>query len=162
MSNTATNRLSILRKSLVKKEAELSSRFDNHFKDVKRANGQPLNDKRNGAATLSRWEKQNAGIRNQQESIQKTKDAIEREQNKIAHVESVEIPAAIQKEIEAGNLTQWRRHPNTFFVTGVDRARIVWDTEEKILKHRYLSEITKEQYPKFRDTFNGLRAALAK
>lgn len=162
MSNTASNRLSILRASLAKKEAELTDRFDKHFGDVKSTNGQPLNDKRNGAATLTRWEKQNAGIRNQQESIEKTKAAIEREEHKIIHVQSVEIPAAIQKELDAGNLTQWRKHPNTFFVTGVDRARIVWDTEEKVLKHRYLSEIAKDQYPKFRDAFNGLRAALVK
>lgn len=52
-----TNRLTILEDSLVKKEAEFQRRLDAHFADVKRGNGQPMNDKRNGQATLNRWDK---------------------------------------------------------------------------------------------------------
>ena len=54
-----SNRLEILKNSLEKKEQQLEKRFDDHFADVKRANGQPLNDKRNGQATMNRWERQN-------------------------------------------------------------------------------------------------------
>lgn len=156
-----TSRLTLLRSSLEKKEKILNERFESHFDSVKSANGQPLNDKRNGVATLARWDKQNDAIRRQQESIEKTKAAIDREELKIAHVQSVELPAAIQKQIEAGVLNQWRRHPNTFFVKGVDCGRIVWDAETRTLKHRYLAKIPKDQYPKFRDTFNSLRRDLA-
>ena len=59
-----SKRLEILKQSLAKKEQELQRRFDEHFATVKQANGQPLNDKRNGQATLNKWEKQNNAIRN--------------------------------------------------------------------------------------------------
>lgn len=71
-----TKRLEILEKSLIKKEFEFSRRLENHIQDVKRANGQPLNDKRNGRATLNRWDKQNESLRRLNDSIKKTKDAI--------------------------------------------------------------------------------------
>ena len=54
-----TKRLEVLKASLVKKEAELDRRMQAHFDTVKQANGQPLNDKRNGQATLNKWDKQN-------------------------------------------------------------------------------------------------------
>ena len=66
-----TKRLEMLKASLVKKEAELDRRMQAHFDTVKQANGQPLNDKRNGQATLNKWEKQNDAIRNQQVEIEK-------------------------------------------------------------------------------------------
>ena len=69
-------KLEILKQSLAKKEQELQRRFDVHFATVKQANGQPLNDKRNGQATLNKWEKQNNAIRNLKDSIEKTKSAI--------------------------------------------------------------------------------------
>ena len=47
-----SKRLEILQNSLQKKEAILEQKFDNHFSDVKSGNGQPMNDKRNGRATL--------------------------------------------------------------------------------------------------------------
>ena len=46
-----SKKLEILKNSLAKKEQELQRRFDVHFATVKQANGQPLNDKRNGQAT---------------------------------------------------------------------------------------------------------------
>lgn len=161
-SSASTARLRILLNSLKKKERELDTKLDEHFVDVKRANGQPLNDKRNGSATLNRWEKQNAAIRNQTESIERTKFAIEREEAKIRRVNSIELPEAIHEAIEAGEITQWRKHPRMFFVVGVDRGRITWDEEKKVLGYRYLSEIPKEQYPKFRDTYNKLRHSISR
>ena len=52
-----TNKLVILKNSLEKKNKILDQRFDTYFGDVKRGNGQPMNDKRNGVSTLRRWVK---------------------------------------------------------------------------------------------------------
>ena len=100
-----TKRLEVLKASLVKKEAELDRRMQAHFDTVKEANGQPLNDKRNGQATLNKWEKQNDAIRNQQAEIEKTKRAIEFEEGKIAHVGSVSVPSFITDLIDAGEIS---------------------------------------------------------
>lgn len=158
---TQTPRLKILLESLEKKEKELSRKLEDHFADVKRANGQPLNDKRNGASTLNRWEKQNTTLRNLGKSIEKTKRAIEKEEAKIRRVGSVNLPDAIHVAIAAGELTQWRKHPRMFFVVGVDRGRIVWDDKTKRLGHRYLAEVPKEQYMKFRNAYNKLRRLIS-
>ncbi len=153
-------RLSVLLGSLEKKENELSRKLDEHFADVKKANGQPLNDKRNGRATLNRWEKQNDSLRRHQESIERTKNAIEREKGKINNAESVELPQAIRDAVKAGEITQWRKHPRMFFVVGVDRGRIAWNEETHTLSHRYLSEVPKDQYPIFRDIYNKIRQSV--
>jgi hypothetical protein len=139
-----TKKLKILEASLVKKEALLEARFEAHFASVKQANGQPLNDKRNGQATLNKWERQNEAIRNQQESIERTKRAIEKEKYKIIGVEGAKetLPKCILDMIESGQLIQWRKHPNTFFVKGVDKARIVWDDKKKLIFTRYKNTIT--------------------
>ncbi len=158
-----SNRLSILENSLAKKETELQRRFDVHFADVKRANGQPMNDKRNGQATFNRWEKQNDAIRNQKASIEKTKLAIEKEKGKIANVEAQSIPDELQKLIADGKITQWRKFPNRFFVVGVEKARLVWMEKEKYITYQYLKEIpNQEQYAIFRDIFNELNRTLNK
>lgn len=154
-----TKRLEILNASLKKKEAKMHAKISEHFDSVKQANGQPLNDKRNGAATLEKWERQHAAIRRVQEGIQKTKAAIEREESAIARVGGLSLPCFIQQAIEAGELTQWRKHPNRFFVPGVEGGRIIWDAKNRVLMHSYLSEVPEDQYPKFRDTFNKLRQA---
>lgn len=158
-----SNRLEILKGSLAKKEAEFDKKINSHFADVKSANGQPINDKRNGAATSMRWEKQNDSLRSLKESIQKTKDAIEREEQKIYGVEKTKeiLPAEILKLIEDGTLIQWRKHPNTFFVAGVDKARIVWMEKKNQVGHKFTSSITdKEQWRKFVSVFNPLGKAL--
>ena len=67
------SRLDILRSSLQKKETKFNDMLDNHFNDVKSANGQPLNDKRNGRQTLNRWEKQNNSLRNQKKRLKRRK-----------------------------------------------------------------------------------------
>lgn len=75
-----SRRMKILQQSLAKKQAAFDQRLQNHFDDVRSANGQPLNDKRNGQATLNRWERQNDGLRTADKEIEKTLRAIEREQ----------------------------------------------------------------------------------
>ena len=156
-----SKRLDVLKQSLAKKQALFDSKLECHFASVKQANGQPLNDKRNGSATMDKWERQNEALRTLQEGIKTTKQAIEREGSKIAAVESVALPEAIRKMLDAGELLQWRKHPNRFFVTGVDRGRIVWDEGRKTVAHQYLREVPTEQYPKFRDAFNKLRREIA-
>ncbi|MGJ0636818.1 hypothetical protein [Xenorhabdus bovienii] len=151
-----SKRLEILKSSLVKKEAKFNDRLQNHFDTVKQANGQPLNDKRNGRATLNKWEKQNASLRTLEDGIQKTKYAIEREESKIALAESVNLPAYIENAINAGLITQWRKFPRFFFVNGVKGGRIVLDEKTGLISHRYLSKVSKEEYPIFRDVFNSL------
>lgn len=157
------SRLEILKASLIKKEALLDKKFETHFADVRQANGQPLNDKRNGRSTLNRWDRQSDALRNLKQGIEKTKRAIEIEEGKIVDTEAAKktFPKVILDLIETGDLIQWRKHPNTFFVSGVDKARIVWNSKNKVITHRYTSEVTdKEQWRKFAKTFNLIRAAL--
>ena len=158
-----SKKLEALKNSLIKKEQILNDKFDNHFATVKQANGQPLNDKRNGQATLNKWERQNESIRNQKESIEKTKQAIEIEEGKIMDVEQTNtfIPIEILELVEKGELNQWRKHPNTFFVPDVDKARIVWDNKRKVVAHRYAHLITEqEQRTKFVRLYNSLNDVL--
>ena len=158
-----TKRLEILNQSLVKKEQQLNAKFDEHFATVKQPNGQPLNDKRNGQATLNKWERQNEGIRTMQKSIEATKQAIEIEEGKIKDVEYVNtfIPTEILELVESGDLIQWRKYPHTFFVPGVDKARIVWDEKRKVVAHKFVSAITvQEQRSKFVKIYNSLNKIL--
>lgn len=153
-----TKRLEILKNSLTNKETILNQKIENHFDTVKQANGQPLNDKRNGFKTLEKWEKQSDSIRSTQQSIEKTKLAIEKEEMKIAIVDGFDIPEFLKKFISSGEITQWRKYPNRFFVVGVEKGRIIWNEEKKTLGYSYLKEIPKDQYPKFRDVFNRIVA----
>lgn len=156
-----SKRLEILQGSLAKKMALFNQKLQAHMDDVKSTNGQPLNDKRNGGKTLGRWDRQNDSLRTLNESIEKTKAAIEREEKKIAIVDMVDLPEPIKALIEAGTISQWRKHPRFFFVKGCDRARIVL-LESGTLAHRYVSEIpNQEQYAIFRDVFNPLNRQLA-
>ena len=130
-------RLEILECSLDKKKKELDRRLDEHFTTVKQANGQPLNDKRNGQATLNKWERQNNGIRTQQAEVEKTKRAIEREQEKIESVEwwYERMPKYLTDLIDSGTVIQWRKHPRMMFVDGVEKARLVFDDSDGIVRH---------------------------
>jgi len=157
------SRIDILKNSLVKKEASFDAKLQNHMDDVRSANGQPMNDKRNGHVTLNRWERQNDSLRNLKESIQKTKDAIERVETKNSRIEYERsyLPTQILDLLEAGKLTQWGKHPHIFFVPGVDKARISWDDKTKTLSHSYVREIQdKAQYAIFRDVFNALKNSI--
>ncbi|MEX5908529.1 hypothetical protein AB6H03_03935 [Citrobacter portucalensis] len=149
-------RLEILKASLAKKEARFDAKIQEHFDTVAMANGQPLNDKRNGRATLNKWDKQNDSLRSLKDSIQRTKDAIEREETKIANTILVSLPPYIKQAIDEGLLTQWRKFPRFFFVNGVSGGRIVLDEKTGAIAHRYLSKVSKEEYPIFRDVFNKL------
>lgn len=158
-----STRLEILQASLEKKVQKFNEKLQAHFDDVKRANGQPLNDKRNGAATMNRWDRQDAALSNLNKEIQKTKDAIEREEDKIGGCEYIQtlLPEPIRKLIESGELIQWRKHPSIFFVPGIDKARIGWDLKKKFLYHKYVGSITdKDAYKKFADMFNSLKAEI--
>lgn len=153
------SRLEILQKSLAKKENVLAEKLGNHFDSVKQANGQPLNDKRNGRATLDKWDKQSESIANQIKEIEKTQNAIEREQAKINGCEAVksELPQILLDLLADGKITQWRKYPNRFFVVGVDKARLVCDLKTGLVSHSYVNQIKdKEQYAIFRDLYNHI------
>ena len=67
----------------------------------------------------------------------------------------------ILKLVESGDLIQWRKHPHTFFVAGVDKARIVWDEKRKVVCHKFVSSITvQEQRTKFVRIYNTLNTIL--
>lgn len=157
---TKRTKLDVLQTSLAKKTAKVDAAFDNHFADVKSANGQPLNDKRNGAATMGRWEKQSRTIRNAQSEVKRTERAIDREESKIADVEYANktLPQYVLDMVAAGEITQWRKYPNTFFVPGVDKGRVFVDLDTGSIGVRYMHAIPKDQYPKFRDTVNKMLA----
>jgi hypothetical protein len=156
-----TKRLEILKKSLEKKEVVLDQRFDNHFSDVKRGNGQPMNDKRNGRATLNRWEKQEDAIRNQLKEIEKTKKAIKFEEGKILDCESVlkKLPQPIIEALEAGEITQWRKFPNRFFVKDGGRGRIIWQDNKLLCS--YVPERGTKEFTNFANCFNQLKSKLS-
>lgn len=145
-----TKKLEILKNSLEKKQLRENALFEKHFASVKSANGQPLNDKRNGEKIMQAWEKQSDAIRNTQKEIVKTEKAIEKEEAKIERCENVNstLPNAILERIESGVLTQWRKHPNRFFVVGVEKARLIYENGK--LKFSHKQEIpTPEQTAKF-------------
>lgn len=156
-----STRIEVLERSLEKKERELDRRFDEHFASVRQANGQPLNDKRNGQATFDKWERQNNGIRTQKTEIEKTKRAIEREQAKLDSVEwwYEKMPKYLTDLIDSGKVKQWRKHPRMLFVEGVEKARLVFDDSNGLVKHRYAADIpNQDQYAIFRDVFNAINA----
>ena len=153
-----SKRMEILQRSLEKKQAAFDQRLQNHLDDVRGANGQPLNDKRNGQTTLNRWERQNDGLRTAQKEIEKTQRAIEREQAAIDRVNNADIPEFLKPMIESGEITQWRKFPNRFFVSGVEKARIIWDKDKQQFGYAYLQGVTGEQFAKFRDTYNHILA----
>lgn len=154
-------RLRVLKASLAKKQARFDERLGQHFDAVRATNGQPLNDKRNGAATMKQWAKQEDALRSLHEGIEMTSRAIDREQSTMVRVASVELPEAITQALSDGRLVQWRKHPTTFFVSGVDKARIVLKPDGSIA-HRYASQIKDAaQHKIFAKTYNELRAAIA-
>lgn len=160
-----SKRLEILENSLKKKRQLFEDKLQNHFDTVKQTNGQPLNDKRNGRATLDKWDRQNDSLRNLQESIKKTEAAIGREKAKIeaAALAKEVLPSAMLALIESGELIQWRKHPNICFVAGVEKARIGWDEKKKIVYRKFSDQIKdQEQWARFRGIFNRLHEELNK
>lgn len=159
------SRLDILKSSLKKKEDKFNKKINEHFEDVASANGQPLNDKRNGPATMRRWDRQNNAISNLQKEIDKTKSAIEREEGKlIGMARNKELmPKEITDLIDNGILIQWGKYPHILFVNGVDKARIIWDSKKKAVMHKFVSSITDADQRKiFARVYNSLHEAINK
>ena len=157
------SRLDILKASLEKKQAKFNEKLNEHFTDVKSTNGQPLNDKRNGAATMNRWNRQNDVLSNIKKEIEKTEHAIEREESKIRALEYSKnaMPIEMQKLIDEGILKQWGKWPHIMFVNGVDKARIIWDDKKKVVMHKFAKSLTdKEQRKKFAQVYNSLYKAI--
>ena len=157
------SRLDILKASLEKKQAKFNEKLNEHFTDVKSTNGQPLNDKRNGAATMNRWNRQNDVLSNIQKEIEKTEHSIEREESKIRALKYSKnaMPIEMQKLIDEGILKQWGKWPHIMFVNGVDKARIIWDDKKKVVMHKFAKSLTdKEQRKKFAQVYNSLHAAI--
>ena len=158
-----TKKLEILKSSLERKKETFQNKLNNHYNDVKMANGQPLNDKKNGQSTLNRWEKQNNTLRNLDKSIERTQNAIEREESKIRGCECIKsnLPIEILNLLESGELNQWSKYPHIFFVGGVDKARIIY--EKGKVYHKYSNALTdKEQRKKFAHIYNELSAKINK
>ena len=157
------SRLDILKASLEKKQAKFNRKLNEYFSDVKRTNGQPLNDKRNGYSTMKRWDRQNDTLSKMQKEIEKTQTAIEREEGRIRCIDRnrSSMPEEIQKLINDGTLKQWGRYPHIMFVEGVDKARIIWDDRKKVVMHKFVSSITDtEQRRKFARVYNSLNASI--
>ena len=155
----SSKRIQILEASLKKKEEELQNLFDNHFGTWKQTNGQPMNDKRNGGAFFNKIEKQNEAIRNKQASIQKTKDAIENEKGRIGAkvYNKNSLPNSLKILVENKEINQWSRHPNTFFVSGVKKARIVFDPKTNSISHKFSNTLQNgEERKKFVRLYNEL------
>lgn len=159
-------RREILEASLAKKEASFNAKLSEHMEDVIGAQGEPMAGHRRGNQVLARWEKQNSALKRADEGIQKTKAALEREdyrdaRNAEAASTLANMPLEIQALVSEGVLIQWAKHPTFFFVDGVDKARIRFNNG--VLSHRYARQIEdKDQYAKFRDTYNELNRNLSK
>ena len=157
------SRLDILKASLEKKQAKFNRKLNEYFSDVKRTNGQPLNDKRNGYSTMKRWDRQNDTLSKMQKEIEKTQTAIEREEGRIRCIDHnrSSMPEEIQTLINDGTLRQWGKYPHIMFVEGVDKARIIWDDRKKVVMHKFVSSITDtEQRRKFARVYNSLNASI--
>lgn len=151
-----SKKLQILKASLEKKQLEFNKRLTVHMDDVRGAQGEPMGGHRGGEKVLRRWEKQNSTLKTLDESIKKTQNAIEREEYKIANVESAKdvVPALFLELTNKGVLNQWRKHPTIFFVAGVDKARIGWDDKKKTAYHRYYRSIEcEDQKSKFKEVW---------
>lgn len=177
-------RLNILKASLEKKEKLFNEKIGLHIADVKSANGQPLNDKRNGHSTMKRWDNQDRALRTLNEGIELTKRAIEKEEWKMENIKNVTeiLPKEILKLIKNGEIEQWWKYPHIFFVVGVERARIIYDKKKGTVSHKYVEDICRknierhkityssnetnkdknEQYKKFATVFNKLSDKLNK
>lgn len=136
-------RLDILKNSLEKKQASFNEKLSIHMDDVKGAMGEPMAGHRGGEKVLRRWDKQHKSLKTLDESIDRTKRAIEREESKSAGVERSKetVPKIFFDLVEQGVLNQWRKHPNIFFVVGVDKARIGWDEKKNVAYNRYYRHI---------------------
>lgn len=152
-----SKRLDILEQSLEKKSALLDDRISDLFNAVRSTNGQPLNDKKCGSKVFKQWEKLDKAVASAKAKIKKAETAIEREKARIRRVENCPAPAFIQKFIDLGEVVQWRKFPNRFFITGVKGGRIVWDEVPQRLTCSHLSEVPEDQRERFKTVYEALQ-----
>jgi hypothetical protein len=152
-----SKRLEILQNSLEKKNKEFDQKLSEHFKTVKSANGQPLNDKRNGHATMRKWDNQNEALLTLKKGIEKTERAIEKEKERLAWKKYGEstIPSFLKPFIQDGTLKQWVKHPNRYFFEGVEKVRLIWDEKKGKLNFSHHTHIpTDDQFEIFKKVMN--------
>ena len=128
---------------MAKKETAFEGKLDKHFSDVKSANGQPLNDKRNGASTTQRWDKQSSALRTAEKSIKVSQKAILDLEGTQVYLEKMAgaYPPAIIALVKSGKIKPWTKHANTFFVDGVEKGRIFYEPKKHILGNKFANEI---------------------
>ena len=155
-----TKRLEILNNSLAKKQAKLDARIAAQYARQAETNGQPLNDKRNGQSTMNALANGERAIFGQFDEIRKTEAAIKREADKIEHCKNWmdEMPQIIKDMAASGEIVQWRKHPQYFFVNGVDKGRFSF--QDGRVFGRYLSDIPADQYPLFQAATSKILRAL--
>jgi hypothetical protein len=107
---------------------------------------------------MRQWERQNDSIRTALAEVEKTERAIEREEYKIAIVESMNkrLPKILLDAVESGEITQWRKYPNRFFVPGVESARMIWQEKDKTLYYNNLTGVTGEERKRFAEVYKRL------
>ena len=93
------------------------------------------------------------------------RQAIEREEGKLIGMARNKdlMPKEITDLIDNGILTQWGRHPHILFVSGVDKARIIWDNKKRVVMHKFVNSLKdKEQRKIFARVYNSLHEAINK
>ena len=156
-------RLEILEESLRKKKDLLNEKINDLFSAVAETNGQPLNDKKDFRKNVKRFNKKNNYIIRQEDEIEKTVRAIEKEKMLLKNIESSrnKLPSPVIELIEKKIITQWRRFPDHFFVVGVEKARIILRDNNK-LYFKYTENIPNEnQRIIFNKVFNDLQKKLS-
>ena len=155
-----TKRLELLEESLAKKKAELCWKIEEHFASVKQAFGQSLNDKHR-KIVMARCDRQCNDLRKIKESIEKIKNAIKTEIDKIVLEEYFDVPSAIQELLDTGVLIQCRKQLNRFFVKGVEKASLIYE-DGKLLMSFFKDIPNKKQLNIFRKVCNELQKKLQK
>lgn len=154
-----SKRLDMLLNSLNKKREDAEAYSERMQQEAKNRMGQPIHASERGIR--NRWEREHNTLSNKLDSIKKTERAIEREKDLIERVNSTNLPDQINQAIQSGELSQWRKYPNRFFVKGVEKGRIIWDEKKGQLLASHYHEVPDEQKPIFKEAFNKLKASLA-
>lgn len=154
-----SKRLDMLLNSLNKKREDAEAYSERMQQEAKNRMGQPIHASERGIR--NRWEREYNTLSNKLDSIKKTERAIEREKDLIERVNSTNLPDQINQAIQSGELSQWRKYPNRFFVKGVEKGRIIWDEKKGQLLASHYHEVPDEQKPIFKEAFNKLKASLA-
>lgn len=164
---TMTKRLEILKKSLEKKTDKFDEKLKERYDLQRLTNGQPMNDKRNGAAFFKKCEQKEESLRSINNEIEKTKKAIEKEEFKIDGCKNTldGLPDFLNDFLTSGAITQWRKFPNRFFVTGGGKARIIFEADKKTKElklfhsHYNRENCTQEEGQIFKNVYNEIYSA---